>query len=280
MNIGIIGTGSIGTVLTESFITSHTIPPESLYVYNRSIEKAYRLQKSFPGIHVCQNVKQVAEQTQLLFISVRQPDLKPLLESIAPYVTADHCLISTASAVSTAQMESVLPCACARVIPAVTNTVSAGGILYSFGDSCGIDWQKKIIRLLNNLAGASFETNDEMIRAASDLTGCGPAFFSKMANMYAKEAMKYGLTDEEAEKMSVHMMIGLGELLKKKNWSLEMLTERTAAKGGVTGRGIVVIEEFAGDLFSSLCKMTQQKAAEDRKEASATFGIDTSIRQD
>ncbi|OLN23419.1 hypothetical protein BTO30_05515 [Domibacillus antri] len=280
MNIGIIGTGSIGTVLTESFIGSKALPPENIYVYNRTHEKALLLQKSFPGIHVCENIEETTEQACLLFVSVRQPDLKPLLEFLSQYVSVYHCVISTASAVSTAQMESVLPCSCARVIPSVTNTISAGGILYSFGESCGIDWKNEVGRLLDKIAGTAFETNDETIRAASDLTGCGPAFFSKMAKMYADETIKYGLTDEQAEKMAVQMMIGLGEMLKTDGWSLETLTQRTAAKGGVTCRGISVIEEHAGDLFSLLCRMTQQKAAEDRKEASAIFGINESFRQD
>ncbi|OMP67618.1 pyrroline-5-carboxylate reductase dimerization domain-containing protein [Domibacillus epiphyticus] len=279
MNIGIIGTGSIGTVLTESLITSKAVAPEKIYVYNRSPEKAYQLQKSFPGIHVARNINEIAEEAYLLFVSVRQPDMKPLLETLSKSTTVHHCVISTASAVSTTQMESVLPCSCARVIPSVTNTISSGGILYSFGDSCGIDWQKKVTGLLDKIAGAAFKVDDETIRAASDLTGCGPAFFSKMAKMYAQQTVKYGLENEQAEEMAFHMMIGLGEMLKKKEWSLETLTERTTAKGGVTERGMVVIEEYAVDLFSSLCRMTQKKAAEDRKEASAAFGITESFRR-
>lgn len=273
MKIGIIGTGSIGTVLAEAFLSCATITPENIFLYNRTIEKAQQLKEDFPGAHVCRATEDVVKKAQLIFVCVRQPDLKPLLESIAPFLTDEHCVLSTASAVSTKQMESVIPCPCGKVIPSVTNTAAAGGILYSFGQSCGPDWQKKVIGLLEQIAGVALETDDTIIRAASDLTGCGPAFFSKMAVMYAEEAATYGLTKSQSEILAFHMMIGLGELLKQKEWTLEQLTERTAAKGGVTGRGITVIESDAGELFTSLCRMTQQKAAEDRKEASAAFGI-------
>ncbi len=273
MNIGIIGTGSIGTVLTEAFITSSALLPENIYIYNRSPEKALQLRSSFPGVQFCQSVDQVTKKAKLLFVCVRQPDLKQLLETISPLLTTEHCVISTASAVSTDQMEAILSCSCGRVIPSVTNSAASGGILYTFGQSCHSNWQITILRLLKQISGIVFEADDKVVRAASDLTGCGPAFFSKMACMYADQAVHYGLTKEEAEQLAVHMMIGLGDMLKKKEWTLETLTERTAAKGGVTGRGIAVIDSYAGELFSLLCRMTQQKAAEDRKEASAAFGI-------
>ncbi|WP_046173889.1 pyrroline-5-carboxylate reductase dimerization domain-containing protein [Domibacillus indicus] len=273
MKIGIIGTGSIGTVLAEAFLSSSAVAPEDLFLYNRTIEKAEQLKMTFPGVHVCQTAEETAKKARLLFVCLRQPDLKPLLESIAPSLTAGHCVFSTASAVSIKQMESVLPCPCGKVIPSVTNSAAAGGILYSFGESCGPAWQKHLTGLFEQIAGVALEADDRIVRAASDLTGCGPAFFSKMAVMYAEEAARYGLTKEQAEILSFHMMIGLGELLKQKNWTLEKLTERTAAKGGVTARGLKVIESEAGNLFALLCRMTQQKAAEDRKEASAAFGI-------
>ncbi|MEM1502234.1 late competence protein ComER [Domibacillus sp. 8LH] len=273
MNIGIIGTGSIGTVLTEALMFAAAAEPENIVLHNRTREKALHLKALFPGIHVCQTTKELVKKTQLIFVCVRQPDLKPLLESIEPFLTQEHCVLATASAVSTKQMESIISCSCGKVIPSVTNTVASGGILYSFGDSCENDWQQKVTGLLNQIASVALETDDNIIRAASDLTGCGPAFFSKMAVMYADEAVTYGLTKSQAETLAFHMMIGLGELLKQKDWTLEMLTERTAAKGGVTGRGLTVIESEAGELFASLCRMTQQKAAEDRKEASAAFGI-------
>lgn len=273
MKIGIIGTGSIGSVLTEAFISSGTLLPENIYIYNRSPDKALHLQKSFPGIQVVQTTDQIAQKAKLLFVCVRQPDLKPLLETLSPSLTSDHCVMSTASAVSTEQLETILSCSCGRVIPSVTNAVASGGILYSFGCSCRLDWQTKLIGLLDQISGVAFKADDANVRAASDLTGCGPAFFSKMACMYAEQAAQHGLTKEQGEELAVHMMIGLGEMLKKKEWTLEMLIKRTAAKGGVTGRGLAVIDSYAGELFSSLCRMTQQKAAEDRKEASAEFGI-------
>lgn len=273
MKIGIIGTGSIGTVLAEAMLTSAVIERENLFLFNRTIEKAAQLKKNFPGTTVCTSVKDVLKNAQLIFVCLRQTDLKPVLESIAPFLTSEHCVLSTASAVSIKQMESVLPCPCGKVIPSVTNTALAGGILYSFGKRCGQDWQRDIKNVLESISGVALEIDDRTVRAASDLTGCGPAFFSKMAVMYAEEAAAYGLSKNQAEELAFHMMIGLGELLKQKKWSLEMLTERTAAKGGVTARGLTVIDAEAGELFSSLCSMTQKKAAEDRKEASALFGI-------
>ncbi|MCP3764298.1 NAD(P)-binding domain-containing protein [Domibacillus sp. A3M-37] len=273
MKIGIIGTGSIGTVLAEALLSTSAVAPENIFLYNRTIEKAQQLKTDFPGAHVCRTTEEVVKKARLIFVCLRQPDLKPLLQSIAPFLTAEHCVLSTASAVSIKQMESVIPCPCGKVIPSVTNTAAAGGILYSFGQSCGPDWRKKVIGLLEQIAGVALEADDNVVRAASDLTGCGPAFFSKMAVMYANEAATYGLTKSQAETLAFHMMIGLGELLKQKDWTLEMLPERTAAKGGVTGRGLTVIESEAGELFAALCRMTQQKAAEDRKEASAAFGI-------
>ncbi|BBP90870.1 hypothetical protein BsIDN1_44880 [Bacillus safensis] len=49
MNIGLIGTGNMGTILTEAFIESKAVNPSSITITNRTIEKSVQYKKKEPS---------------------------------------------------------------------------------------------------------------------------------------------------------------------------------------------------------------------------------------
>lgn len=266
MNVGIIGTGNMGRILIEAFIDGKALSPSSLFITNRTIVKAMKIKDCYPDINVMANSAEVAGQAQLIFLCVKPHEVFKVIEEITPFLTKEHCVISITSPISVEQLEMILPCSTARVIPSITNRALAGVSLMTFGSQCGEEFQKKITSLFRRIS-TPVMIKEEITRASSDIVSCGPAFFTYLARKFIRACVDETLVDEvTATKLTSEMLIGLGELLKKKYYSLPSLQEKVCVRGGVTGVGIEVLENELGDIFHHLFRATQKKFTEDQLE--------------
>lgn len=263
MEIGIIGTGNMGTIITEALIVSRAISPATLTITNRTIAKAEAIRTKYKEIHVVENEAEVAKKARLLIICVKPLDIYPVLQKIKPFLTEEDCVVSITSPITVEQLESVVPCAVARIIPSITNRALAGVALCTFGDSCPPFWTNYLNRLFTHIA-KPIEIEEEVTRIASDIVSCGPAFYSYLTQRFVDAAVEETKIDKEtATTLAAEMLIGLGELLKKGYYTLPTLQAKVCVKGGITGEGIEVLEEELGDMFHLVFQATHKKFAED-----------------
>ncbi|OCA92490.1 late competence protein ComER [Pseudobacillus wudalianchiensis] len=273
MKIGIIGTGNMGEILIDALIASKVTSAANLFIMNRTAEKARRIQENHPGLNVCRDASELVTICDLLFVCVKPHDIYPLLQKVQPLFRPEQCVVSITSPVSTAQLESILPCSCMRMIPSITNKVLSGTVLYTYGKRCEEKWKAEMKKHMDQLCNEAVEIDESITRAASDLVSCGPAFISFLTRKFIEGAETTGMDSHTAEKLAESMLAGLGELFKQKEYTLAQLEEKVCVKGGVTGKGIAVLEAETGDMFTKLFQATHEKFAEDKQETAAQFGI-------
>ena len=273
MITGIIGTGNMGTILTQSLIGSSVVAANDLIITNRTIHKAECLAAEFPGIHVSHSSIDLVKQADLIFLCVKPHEMFPLLEVLEPHLTSDKCIVSITSPISIRQLEATLSCSCARFIPSITNRALSGATLLTFGDACSTYWQNCLQHLASAIS-KPLEIANQYTRVSSDIVSCGPAFFSYIARQFAEAAVDYtGISEEEAVQLTESMLIGLGELLRQQHYSLLALQEKVCVKGGITGEGIKVLENELGDVFKHVFQATHQKFKEDLKGIENQFEV-------
>lgn len=272
MRIGLIGTGNMGSILTQSLIESNAIPENQVFITNRTIEKAYLLQKQFPDIHVLDNALDVIKNSDLIFVCIKPLDIYPLLENLKAHISEEKCLVSITSPISTEQLESVVNCSCARAIPSITNRALSGVCLLSFGQNCKPEWKHQIIHLLNHI-GKPVEIDNQITRVASDIVSCGPAFFSYMIQKFVQSAARETDIDEElAILLASEMLIGMSSLIEKRFYTLPTLQAKVSVKGGITGEGIKVLEKSElEETFNQLFRATHKKFRKELEKIGEQF---------
>lgn len=266
MNIGIIGTGNMGTILVESFIESRAVTPSNLYITNRSLEKAEKLKTIYPTLHVLPNAEEVAATSDIIFVCLKPLDIFPLLSKLSPLLNQNQCIVSITSPISVEQLQEVVNCNVARIIPSITNRALTGVSLITFSSTCSEELQKQLKELFNNISSPVL-IEDKITRVASDIVSCGPAFFTYLVRRFITSAVEETeISEQQATELASGMLIGLGELLKKGVFTLPTLQEKVCVKGGVTGEGIKVLESELGDIFNHVFIKTHEKYYEDIKE--------------
>ncbi|WP_053219105.1 late competence protein ComER [Virgibacillus senegalensis] len=268
MKWGVIGTGNMGQILVDAWMSSGVIDQDQLYITNRTISKAYAIQSVYPGIHVIEDKKDLTTFADILFICARPVEIYPILAEIHSELTSDQCLISITSPYSVKRLEQLVPCQVVRMIPSITNRALSGTTLFSFGES--VHKEMKGYLLQSSKLFSNPQVIDEKVtRIASDIVSCGPAFFSYLAQEFIEAACREtSINRSEATSLMENMLIGYGKLLEEGHYDLPTLVKKVCVKGGVTGEGIKALEGETGRLFSDLIRRTHAKYQEDIEKIS------------
>jgi competence protein ComER len=274
MKLGMIGTGNMGRILAEALIDGNAVSPSSMMITNRTLAKAFEIQKIYPDLTVGQSALEVAENCDAILVCVKPLQVWDVLEQIQPALTKQKCIISITSPISVEQLERKVNCSVMRIIPSITNRALAGVALFSYGENCTPEWRSFFQTIFQKIS-VPVEINEEVTRVASDIVSCGPAFFSHLVQSFITAAVKETEIDENtATQLASEMLIGLGELLRKKHYSLPTLQEKVNVKGGITGEGIKVLDSETGDMFEKLFQATHRKFADELEKVRDIFDKD------
>lgn len=259
MIVGIIGTGTIGTILIESFIESEALKAEHLIIHNRTAQKARKLTNKFQKLKISPDVTSLAAKSDLIIICTKPKDIFAVIQEIKPHITEDKCVITVTSPVSVSQTEKHLSCSVARVIPSITNRALAGATLFTYGEKCNDSWKQRLHCLFSHISNP-IEISNSQTRIASDIASCGPAFMSFITRTIIDDAVKFGSIDPElASKLTEEMMIGFAALIQKKHYTLKTLQEKVMVPGGITGEGITALENEIPGVFYKVYEATHNK---------------------
>lgn len=265
MKIGFIGTGNMGTILIEALIESGAAKPSQLYLFNRTKEKALKIQQKFETIHVLDEVDVIAKYCDCIFLCVKPHQIPEVLDAIKTNLTGSQCVVSITSPVTVDELESLVPCQVARIIPSILNRALTGASLMTFGNRISVEMKKTLTEIFATISNP-IEIDENITRISSDIVSCGPAFFSYLAERMMEAAVaKTAITKEQALFLTTEMIIGLGELLKQNHYTLPTLIEKVCVKNGITGEGIHVLENHLDGVFEEMFTKTNNKFLQDKK---------------
>jgi competence protein ComER len=274
MIVGIIGTGTIGTILIDAFIGSDALQADQLIIQNRNSLKARAIAHRHHRIKVAENIIEVVLKADLVIVCVKPKELLHVLQEISSIIKPKQCVVTVTSPLSESQLDALVKCSTARIIPSITNRALSGPTLFTFGDKCTSDWRKKLLYLFSKIS-IPMEIDKSHTRIAADITSCGPAFLSFLLQKFIQAAVEVGgMSEIQTMQLTEEMIIGFAQLMKQNHYNLVTLQEKVCVKGGITGEGIRVLENHVGDMFEEMFHATDAKFKEDVQYLQMQTGID------
>ncbi|MEI7027438.1 late competence protein ComER [Paenibacillus sp. y28] len=271
MKVGFIGTGSMGTILIESFLRSGALEPGEIMASNRTFAKAERLAALYPGLEATRSNASIAEECDLILLCIKPLEFKSVLDEIGPRLVAKQTLISITSPVLVHVLESQTPCKVAKIIPSITNQVLSGVSLCVFGTRIHEGDRRRLEQLFSFIS-KPVEIREQYTRVSSDISSCGPAFLAFFLQKFAEAAAEEtGLSRETAMQLVTEMALGTGLLLTSGNMSPETLQQRVSVPGGITAEGLKLLESELDHVFSKLIQVTHAKYEEDLQRLAEKF---------
>jgi len=263
MKVGFIGIGSMGSLLIDSLVGSGALEPSNITASNRTFAKAEELATRHPGLHAVLHNRDAVIGQDLIFLCIKPLEYKPVIEEIHGIVREDQIVISITSPVMIEQLERLLPCKIAKVIPSITNYVCCGATLCMFGKRIN---EADIIRLnrLFSAISTPLTIDEKHTRIVSDISSCGPAFMAYVLQRFIDAAVQEtGIPREEAVVVASAMLLGTGQLLTDGGMSPESLQARVAVPGGITAQALALLEQELAGVFNAVIRTTHAKYEED-----------------
>ncbi len=252
--VGFIGTGHLGSMLVHKFVETGAIKAEDIRVSNRSPEKAEQLAKQ-TGVLTGDN-REVAQNSNVIFLCVRPLDIKGLLNEIRELLTPEKLIVSVAVDFSLRQLQDLCRARAARAIPSIACENRNGVTLIALGDSA-TPLDRSLLFSMFGAIGDPVAVEEDHFEVLTDITSCGPGYIAALMREFALAASWRGISRDLTEELIKKTMLGTASLLEE--MSFEDLISCVATKGGITEEGVRVIDAEAPDMFCQLFQATRAK---------------------
>ena len=232
MKLGFIGAGNMASALARGI-------GEPVLVADALPEKAEALAEAIGGRALASNAE-VAQQADLVVLCHKPPQLAEVARDVAPHARA---VASVLAATRIAELEEAYPDRPVyRFIPNLPTEVQRGVLCYAPGSRAGDGAEREILELFGR-AGIVIPLEEPLIEPAMALMSSGPAFIALVAEAFASAGAAHGIDAHEAARMTVETMAGTAAYLQAHELNAAELRARVATPGGVTERGLRVLEE-------------------------------------
>ncbi len=271
MKIGFIGTGSMGSLLIESFLRSGALQPRQITASSRSGVRSERLAARYPGLKATDSNVQTVLNSDIIFLCIKPLEFHGVLTEIQSALNSKQIVVSITSPVLIAHLEKILPSKVAKIIPSITHSVLSGASLCMYGQRIQPEDRLLLEQLISSV-GIPVLIEEEHVRAASDISSCGPAFLAYILQLWADSAADLtGISRPAAIQLGAQMLLGTGRLLTEGGFSPEQLRQRVAVPGGVTAEGLSVLKQHLSSVFPELIQATGSKHKHDLAKLDALF---------
>ncbi|WP_169082003.1 late competence protein ComER [Paenibacillus sp. PL91] len=271
MNVGFIGTGTMGSLLIEAFIASGALSPAQIAVSNRTFAKAQALASRYSGMRAEYTNAGAACGCDIIFLCVKPLEFKKVVDDLKPVIRPNQMVVSITSPVLISHLEGELDCKIAKMIPSITNYVWSGASLCIYGQSIDEEDKARLENLLSNIS-EPLRIDESYTRIVSDLSSCGPAFISFLLEQFVDAAVEEtGIGREEALRVASAMLLGTGLLLTEGGLTPADVQERVAVPGGITAKALNLLRQETDGIFNQLIRTTHDKFDEDVIKVSTAF---------
>ena len=258
MKYGFIGCGNMGGAIARALAKA----TRDFTVTDRS-GKAAALAKEL-GVSYGNN-DSVANNCDRLFLGVKPQMMEAVLAPLRfALVARKPLLITMAAGLTMARIEefagTTLPVI--RIMPNTPVTVGQGMIPYCCNDLVTEEMLADFVSDMR-FAGCMDAIPEQMMDAASALSGCGPAYMYMFVEALADAAVSCGVPREKALTYAAQTMAGAAEMVLKTGIHPGQLKDAVCSPGGSTIEGVKSLEQngFRGivmDCIAAAFKRTKE----------------------
>lgn len=243
MKIAIIGFGNMGQTYANSFMSSGFVGASDILVLNKmAVDEKYSFGIDAVNFFTEPNPK--IFESDILILAVKPQDFKQLAVEIKPFLNPEHVVLSVMAGISIEAMQRELGVAkIVRSMPNIPTQIGEG--MTVFCASNVVDRKELFIvqNLINTTGKSIYIEKEEMLNAATAVSGSGPAYVFYFMQAIIASAVTLGFSPSEAEFLVSQTFSGSVQLQNRSKLSNEDWIQRVASKGGTTEAALSVFNK-------------------------------------
>jgi len=261
MKIGFIGAGKMGGAILKGLVSSGFAKQEDIIASEINEEFAKKVSAEY-GVKAITDNNELVKSVDVVIVCTKPFVIKEVLGAIQTF-DSSKLVISIAAGISTETIEGIIgDVSVVRVMPNMPAFLAQGMTVLAKGKFTS-DAQLEFAREIFSKVGKATILTENLIDAATGISGSGPAFFYLIIEALAKGGEKLGLAPDVALELAAQTAIGSAEMIMQTGKTPETLRVEVTTPGGSTAVGLDVLKEAkVVDTFIETVRATAQKAAE------------------
>ena len=260
MKLGFIGMGNMALALAQGFIAADKCAACDMIAYAPNQEKlqanAARL-----GLVPASSACEVANAADMIVIACKPSQVEGVLTQLGTAICG-KALLSVALGWDFDRYAPILP-SDTRVQFVMPNTPAAVGEgVFLFEEKTSLTTAElATATALFGALGTVITLPSSQMGIGGAVAGCGPAFVDMMIEAFADAGVKYGLSRENALKMTAQTVLGSAKLQLVTGKHPGELKDAVCSPGGSTIKGVTALEQagFRANCISAIDAIMQKK---------------------
>ena len=272
--IAFLGAGSMAEAMISGIINAEKVPPNHIFVSNRSNDTRLQQLKKTYEINAVTQDKLPFKDIDLIVLAMKPKDAASALQSVKHVVQPNHLILSVLAGITTSFIEQYLP-AGQQVIRVMPNTSSMIGESAT-AISAGTHTTQQNVTLAQKLLeciGTVYVIPETQMDIFTGIAGSGPAYFYYLIEHMEKEGIKSGLAEDMTRQIIAQTIIGAAKMIQAQSETPAILREKVTSPNGTTAAGLAALEQYGGGTAIS---QAIKQAANRSREISTQFKVNAS----
>lgn len=240
---GFIGSGNMGGALATA--AAKSVSGDKIAISDHDSEKATKLADSLGAAYA--DNKDIIENAKYIFLGVKPQMLADLFDEIAPILNQrkdEFVLVTMAAGTPISRISELAKgdYPIIRIMPNTPVSIGKGIILYCSNDK--ISDTSEFVDIMK-YAGTLDEIPENLIDAASCITGCSPAWIYMFIEALSDGGVKCGLPREKAIRYAADALVGSASLVLESGKHPGLLKDEVTSPAGTTIEGVYALEAGA-----------------------------------
>lgn len=271
LSIALIGGGNMARGLIGGLIGKGA-RPDSIVVSEPQEASREGLHRDF-GVRVTADNAAAVRGAQVVVLAVKPQLMSGVARPLAPALRDSNPLvISVAAGIRADRLQQWLGTGVAvvRAMPNRPALIGAGASGLYADVSVSAANRQLAEQVLGSTGLILWVNKEDDIDAVTALSGSGPAYFFRLAELMADAGVKLGLEADVARQLAAQTLAGAGQLVAAENQpDLARMRAEVTSKGGTTE---AALNSFSGQGFDQLVAAAMAAAAQRSRELAAQFG--------
>ena len=240
-SIAVIGGGQMGGAIVGGLIKGASFDVNGIVVAEPFESQRNMLSESY-GVRCVEDGSEL-DRTDTIIMAVKPQIFRDVAAALVAAANfAPKRVVSIAAGITTALMtEYFTDCAVIRVMPNINLMVASGMSVVAPSDGTPLAEAELVCELFSLLGEASI-VDEQMVDAATAVSGSGPAYFALFVEELAKSGVALGLPEALALRLARQTLVGTGSYLALKDISPEELRSAVTSPNGTTEAAIECFE--------------------------------------
>lgn len=238
--IGVLGCGNMADAIVRGI--HHFDKSISFLTYTPSKTRAENLASAVGG----RAVDDISEMNDcdILLIGCKPQQFAILAEDIRKKINRKNVhIVSMMAAIKLETISAKLGKKnITRIMPNTPIFVGKGVTLMAHADYLEVEMKQKVESLFSRLGALHLMNSENELDQVMTVTGSGPAYVFLFTKTLVDKLVDWGIDPQSAKEMTIQMMEGSVEMMKRSQKDLTTLISDVTSKGGTTIEAIKVYE--------------------------------------